>query len=233
MEAEILILEDDILYAKQLELITIDLGYRVLNICQDKSSAQKALNSHLPDLLLIDINLESSNEGLEFAKSTTPLGIPIIFITQYADEFIYEETKKIANSSFLVKPFHKFSLKRQIETLLSFNFSLKSNEKLFTIRNRKGQEVVNLNDILWLETDGNYCIIQTIHNRYTLKKSLALVKKNLTASHFVQISRFNVVQIKYINKIDFSKSIVWVKNTELPIGRSFIKKIKAILYKIG
>ena len=80
MTAQILIVEDELLVAMELEAILEDLGHRPVGIAPDLAAAQDYFETPL-DLALVDLNLRDGLTGPEIAERLSARGVPVLFIT--------------------------------------------------------------------------------------------------------------------------------------------------------
>jgi DNA-binding NarL/FixJ family response regulator len=64
MTARVLIVEDEILTALELENVLLDGGYEVVGIAQDSASARDLAASGQIDLALVDVNLRDGRTGV-------------------------------------------------------------------------------------------------------------------------------------------------------------------------
>jgi two-component system, response regulator PdtaR len=81
MSARILIVEDEVLVALELEAILQDLGHEPIGIAPDSVSAYQLANA-TPDLALVDLNLRDGATGPEIgAKLARDRGINVLFMT--------------------------------------------------------------------------------------------------------------------------------------------------------
>lgn len=80
MPAKILIVEDEMLVAMELESILEDLGHEPVGIAPDLATADEY--SALPlDLALVDLNLRDGLTGPEIGKRLGERGVTVLFIT--------------------------------------------------------------------------------------------------------------------------------------------------------
>jgi CheY-like chemotaxis protein len=83
--AKILVVEDEAIVAKDLQYRLTKFGYTVPAIA---SSGEEAINKAVeisPDLVLMDIRLKGSMDGIEAAQEIYKrLDIPVIYLTAYA-----------------------------------------------------------------------------------------------------------------------------------------------------
>jgi len=103
--ARILIIEDEIVIAMDIEKKLKKLGHQVVSICATGEEAvQKALNLH-PDLILMDIRLQGEMDGIETArKIRSHEGIAIIYLTALSDEKTLQRAMITESYAYIQKP---------------------------------------------------------------------------------------------------------------------------------
>ncbi|MDZ7958599.1 MAG: response regulator [Aulosira sp. DedQUE10] len=118
--ANILVVEDEAIVAKDLRNRLTRFGYIVPAVA---SSGQEAINKALelyPDLVLMDIRLKGEMDGVEAAQEIHKhLDIPIIYLTAYADDDTLERAKVTEPFGYLLKPFKERELQTNIEIALT------------------------------------------------------------------------------------------------------------------
>lgn len=80
MTARILIVEDEMLVAMELESILQDLGHMPVGIAPDLQTAERLADEPL-DLALVDLNLRDGLTGPEIGKRLGERGASVLFIT--------------------------------------------------------------------------------------------------------------------------------------------------------
>src|SRR5690349_12359357 len=80
MTARILIVEDEMLVAMELESILQDLGHVPVGIAPDLQTAERLADEPL-DLALVDLNLRDGLTGPEIGKRLGERGASVLFIT--------------------------------------------------------------------------------------------------------------------------------------------------------
>lgn len=80
MSAKILIVEDEMLVAMELEAILEDLGHCPVGIAPDLESANEFSDRPL-DLALVDLNLRDGLTGPEIGRQLGARGVTVLFIT--------------------------------------------------------------------------------------------------------------------------------------------------------
>ena len=91
-------------------------GYEVVEPCVTFDEAIAMLQTESPDLVLLDINLIGSKDGIQVAEVINQtLNIPFIFLTANSDRGTLDRAKTVNPSAFLVKPFKPVDLVDSIE----------------------------------------------------------------------------------------------------------------------
>lgn len=80
MSANILIVEDEMLVAIELEAILEDLGHCPVGIAPDLDSAEGFADGQI-ELALVDLNLRDGLTGPEIGKRLSERGVTVLFIT--------------------------------------------------------------------------------------------------------------------------------------------------------
>ena len=81
-----LIVEDEILFALNLETEMHTLGFAICDLAANGHQASMLAMSNQPDVVLMDVNLEGGREGIEVGRwLQTMYEAPIVFISGYTD----------------------------------------------------------------------------------------------------------------------------------------------------
>lgn len=209
---KILIVDDEVLIAEYIKDILEENGYSNIKTANTVDEANKIINKFSPQIILLDINIEGNQEGIMIAKSIDQK-IPIIFLTAQNDIETITKALQTKPESYLTKPI------KVPDLLASINLcQIKHQKKHAIIRNGYRDEIVELNDILYITSEKNYIDIHTLNRKYSIRKSLANFLDELSTD-FVQIHRSIVVNKKHIQSK--SSNRVLINNIELPISRNF------------
>jgi two-component system, response regulator PdtaR len=103
----ILVVEDEGLIALQLTEMLEKAGYRITGTAfSGETALRKLRESPLPDLILMDIGLAGSLDGIETARQVRQgFSLPLIFVTAYASERMLERMREVAPDGVIIKPF--------------------------------------------------------------------------------------------------------------------------------
>ena len=128
-DIRVLIVEDEPLIAEDIAQGLKKNEFLVSAVVYSKEDAIEQLNTNLPDMVLLDINLSGEMSGIEIAeKINTQFNIPFIFITSYSDKQTLEKAKFTEPSGYIVKPFNEASLYSTLEIAL-YNHAQKNKRK--------------------------------------------------------------------------------------------------------
>ena len=113
------VVEDEIIVADTIARVLQKLGYTVLEPAITYTEALELLEQQSPDLVLLDINLSGSKDGIDLAwKIKEDYDMPFIFLTSQADTQTIARAKELNPPAYLVKPFNKDDLFASIEIAL-------------------------------------------------------------------------------------------------------------------
>jgi hypothetical protein len=118
-QPKVLIVEDEGIVACDLERRLRKAGYAVSAIAPSGEQALRSIEETCPDLVLMDIHLEGSSDGIAVASEVRHrFHLPVIFLTAYADKATLERAKATEPYSYLVKPVSHVNLASTIDVVL-------------------------------------------------------------------------------------------------------------------
>lgn len=148
----ILVVEDETIVARDLEATLKRLGFEVTALCRTGEEALQSIRRQKPDVILMDIQLESGMDGVEAAtRLQAEHPAPIIFLTAYADEPTLARARAAQPYGYLLKPFHESELRSVVELAHARHHSLmklRSSEDRFVSTLRSMAEGVISTDML-------------------------------------------------------------------------------------
>lgn len=103
---DILIVEDEVLIAMDVEQSVEDAGHSVVKIATTAASAVKAAEDHRPDVVLMDLRLADGSSGADAAREILQrFGIRSIFISGNLDSVTRARLGGLEPVAMLSKPF--------------------------------------------------------------------------------------------------------------------------------
>lgn len=146
-EAQILVVEDEYIIAKDIQNTLKKLGYSVPAIASSGEKALKKVAEVQPDLVLMDIVLKGKMDGVQTAdKIREEFKIPVVYLTAHADDNTLKRAKITEPYGYLTKPFQERELHSTIQMALyreAMEKRLRESEQwLATTLNSIGEGVV-------------------------------------------------------------------------------------------
>jgi DNA-binding response OmpR family regulator len=111
----ILIVEDDLLIASQMEAALTDAGFRITGTASTGKEALQLAHSQSPTLVVMDIRLAGDCDGIDTALELfRSHGIRCIFASAYSDREAQQRAAPAAPLGWLLKPYTMASLTAKV-----------------------------------------------------------------------------------------------------------------------
>lgn len=112
---KILIVEDRTIVALDIKSTLQMLGYEVSACVTNYEDTLKSIKNNPPTLILMDIHLENSKDGIETAREIQKTySIPIIYLTAFSDDETIARAIQTNPVGYIIKPFKRDDLKTTI-----------------------------------------------------------------------------------------------------------------------
>jgi diguanylate cyclase (GGDEF)-like protein/PAS domain S-box-containing protein len=146
-EINILIVEDESVVAKDIELRLKSLGYKISGISSSGMDAVEKALATRPDLILMDIMLKNGVDGISAAEKIREVyNVPVIYITAFGDKETLSRAKITEPYGFILKPFDERELQINVEIALykhQIEKKLRENEEwLYTTLKSIGDAII-------------------------------------------------------------------------------------------
>lgn len=222
----ILIVEDEVLVATDIEESLESLGYTVQNAVTTGKAAIEEVEKNLPDVILMDIMLKGTMTGIEAANIIRQKhNVPIIYLTANADISTIEKAKVSLPYGYIIKPFNEKDLRTNIEIArFKFENDIKSKvesdqfNKFFGLgdekkdhvifQGEKGLEKLIPEDIYFIEKQDNQAIIHLLDEEISSTNSIEEVEKSLPTEKFFRVSELFIVNLDKIFMAKFPEIII-------------------------
>ncbi len=112
----VLIVEDERMIARSLEMRLKILGYVVAGLADNGEAGVNEAVALRPDIVLMDITLGSGMDGTEAAERIRKhADIPIVYLTAHSDPATFDRAKQTGPFGYLLKPYDNKDLQTAIE----------------------------------------------------------------------------------------------------------------------
>ncbi len=117
-QKSVLIVEDEIITAMEIKSCLKNFGYKVIGIVDSGENAIKRLAENGINLVLMDINLKGSMDGIETTEIIhSKYGVQIVFLTAFEEKENAIRSRFSFPFGFLSKPFNEKELKAALDKL--------------------------------------------------------------------------------------------------------------------
>ena len=107
MDNKILIVEDELIVAKDVQRSLERSGYKIIGIARTANEALGILMRERPSIVLLDIYLEEKLTGIDLAIELNKQNIPFIYLSANSNKKILEQANFTEPYGFIVKPFRE------------------------------------------------------------------------------------------------------------------------------
>ena len=212
------------------------------------ATADNALDAYMvileeePDLVFLDIQMPRET-GLELSEKlkALPSCPAVIFVTAY-DQFAISAIKNAA-LDYILKPVSRSDLKEAMDRFRHMKYQEEMNHKLnqffaqltyppkLKFNTRTGFIMIDPEKIIFCKAEGNYTEIFTSEGKKEIITSnLGHLEKSLSPEFFYRISRFNIVNLNFITRINRKDRFceVGVNGTtyKLPLPKNKIRELE-------
>ncbi len=116
----IVLVEPEAKVARQIKQSLIRLGYDVLATAQSAAEALGAVETYRPHLIVMDVGLEKSDDGIAAAAAIQArFRTPVVFLTDRANDAALVRAQESASAhEYVLKPYQDFQLRAAVEVAL-------------------------------------------------------------------------------------------------------------------
>jgi len=241
----ILIVEDEMIIAANISLQLTHLGYEVIGIIPRAEGVLPQLTKQIPDIILMDINLNGDLDGIELVHLIQKeFKIPIIYLTANSNEAHFNRAKGTNPYAFVSKPFKKLDLQRAIELTLVRIQEERNTEKsvdataeepfilsdCIFVRSHDKMVKVCISNILYIEAERNYCKIHCKDREHLLVMTLKDIEEKLVSNTLLRIHRSFIVNLSHIDEIATNHVVIAKK--AIPLSADLKKKLLLHIQKV-
>jgi two-component system LytT family response regulator len=218
----------------------------VMQECNDGFEGLKAIQTHQPDLIFLDVQMPKINgfEMLELVENP-----PAVIFTTAFDEYAIKAFEAHA-VDYLLKPFNKDRFNKAIEKYLATSTDAApakkhTEELLETASNSPAQnerivvktgtkvKIIPVQDVLYLAADDDYVSVYTSEGSYLKNKTMNFFEQTLDPKYFVRVHRSYIIAIQQITRIDpYEKDAhlaVLKSGAKVPVSKTGYVKLKQVL----
>ncbi len=250
MNLRALIVDDEIHARENLKFLIQNYcpEIEIIGSASDVINAKQLIETLKPQVIFLDICMPSGTEGFDLLESLPEKKFQVVFVTAFKD---YALRALNANAiHYLLKPVDIDDLKKAVKKLVSTNqlFSENSDQLLnyvrslenlsntmlsnsavqrITIHHAKGFKIVDPNEFMYLEGEGNYTTIQfSDGTKYVDTKSIGVYEDLLDSRVFFRIHKSHIVNVRMVKEFlnDEGHYVVMKDGAKLSVSRLRVSK---------
>lgn len=227
--------DDELFRDYLLEQLGLFPDLECLEICEDALITLEKLQTHTPDLLILDVEMPNLS-GIQLVKSIKNVPL-VIFITSHPHFAV--EAFELDAVDYLVKPFTLERLVRalnKVRELINLKksvwnsaSSLDLTNDSFFIKDKNAFIKIAYEDVLYIQSlgDFSYIILQNGEKKIVLS-SLKSLEQQLPFHQFVRVSRTYLINKSKVSAIE--GDLLYIGKIQLSIGKSYADSaVKSIL----
>lgn len=246
-----LIVDDEPLAREKIRaFVAGDAELEIIGECTNGSEALAALQTHAPDLLLLDVQMPEAG-GFEVLEALQGTRLPlVIFVTAYHQYAV--RAFEVHAFDYLLKPFdrERFTAaitraKAQIRSdqnghldqrILALLEEIKAKPKyLERLIVKSGGRVffLDTNEIDWIEAEGNYVNVHTAKKSYLLRETISSLELRLDPRRLIRIHRSTIVNLSRIQELQTwthgEYHVILYNGTQLTLSRNYRDNLQGAL----
>jgi two-component system LytT family response regulator len=257
-----MIVDDEVLARENVEaLLRPDPEIQIVAQCSTGAQAVEAIKQHQPDLLFLDVQMPGMSGFDVLAKLPAKVLPQVVFVTAY-DHFALRAFE-VQAVDYVLKPFNRArfaealarakaavrdhdrqGLARRLDEVMTAMQRLREGAAEAAPKPREGDgrlfircdgeiHVMAPEDILWIESDGDYVRLHVTDKSRFVRMSLHKMMDKLDPNHFVRIHRSTIVNLRHMKKASpalYGEYTVELTNgAKLKVSRTFVHDLKAHL----
>jgi len=198
--------------------------FEIVAECENALDAMAVLTKENIDLIFCDVQMPQIT-GVDFVRSLTRPP-KVIFTTAYRDYAV--DAFELHVVDYLLKPisFERFTkaINHFLESETNQNKHDQDapetiNRDFIFLKADKKHYKINLSDILYFESLGDYVIAITTDKKIVSKERISYLAESLPQKRFLQIHRSYIVSIEKIESV--GPGFVEINKKKLPVGRNY------------
>jgi two-component system LytT family response regulator len=219
----------------------------IIQECSDGFSGLKALQELKPDLAFLDVQMPKLTgfEVLELLESA-----PVIIFSTAYDQYAIKAFELNA-TDYILKPYSKerfvqavgkaleklksgISPQPEVQKILQSADEKEELLQRIAVKSRHKVHVVGVDEIIYLEAEGDYVMIHTKEGNYLKEKTMKYFETHLDPGKFIRIHRSYIVNAEAIERIELydkeTYSVLLKTGNKLRASTTGYKLLKQILH---
>lgn len=155
---------------------------------------------------------------------------PFIFLDDGGDAYNYKISRNFNASNVITSSISPTTLKSILDNIEEGTYHMYSSNvimgRYLFLKKSSTFYKIDVADIDYLHSEGNYTNLYTNGEKYTIKYSLTRLLEIPNFDAILRVHRNYAVQKNEISEVSFSKRVLKSRGREVPFGRTYTKNIR-------
>ncbi|WP_343610811.1 LytTR family DNA-binding domain-containing protein [Chryseobacterium oranimense] len=226
----IVIIEDEARIARRLQRMTSEFFMDKPNeiiICDSLQKGLEKVSAQIPDLVLLDLNLNGDN-GFELLEHMVAASFHTIIVSANIDKAITAFAYGVLD--FVPKPFDQERLFKALTRFVTPTLKPHEDIKYLAVKRAGQVRLINISEVIYIKGAGIYTELHLSNGHNELHDKSLEYLQQLLPERFERIHKSYLVNFQQIEKIIINPGTRYgalLKTGEiLPVGRSKYKDLK-------
>ncbi|WP_299217129.1 LytTR family DNA-binding domain-containing protein [uncultured Aquimarina sp.] len=195
----------------------------IIGSFENPIEAMESFKDESIDVIFLDIQMPEL-KGTDFAKIIPP-STQIIFTTAYSEYAL--EGFELNALDYLLKPitFDRFLV---AVNKINKNITSLDTEETITIKSGYDLHKIKYSDILYIESDSEYVVFNTVHKKIMSHQTLKSLNEALPDSSFMRVHRSFIVNKHKVTSLKGKD--LFLSETKIPVSSSYYELVKEQLF---
>lgn len=199
--------------------------------------ALSGIRAHNVDILFLDISMPEKT-GFDLLELIPNLSAEVIFVTAHTEFAV--EAFNFDVCGYVLKPINDKALLKAVDraiarTLLKRKAAGNNETKdiKIGIPDDGGIRYVNINDIIYCESQNRYTRVVTTAGEITSSYNLGRYQETLTQDFFYQIHRSYIINLNHVSRYDTTGFAIMDNGTEIPVSKTHREVFLQMFHRVG
>ena len=216
---------------------------KIVGECKNGKQAVKAINEEKPDIVFLDIRMPGM-DGFEVLEHIDQMP-HVVFVTAYGDYAL--KAFEVNAADYLLKPYDRKRFSKAVQKVI--DRSTKSNDEIERILRvlqqskepedypesiliRVGSTIISiqLQDILWIEADGDYTKLHTTSGTHLCNLTMNALEQRLDPNRFLRVHRSYIIASNSIEHLEADGEggfVIFLKDkSRVKVSRAYGAKLR-------
>lgn len=219
MKMKAVIVDDEALARARLRrLLSSEADVEIVAECADGVAALEAVKEHVPDLLLLDVQMPEM-DGFDVVRNLDTARLPaIVFVTAYdqhavkafearALDYLLKPTSQARLQEALARARERMraspgsALPQSLLELLAEREAATNRPRRLAVRSGERTSFVVTNDVDWFEAAGNYVVLHVGKETHIVRETMSALETQLAGGPFLRVSRSAILNLQRVKEL--------------------------------